>query len=145
MTPKNCGSIWSTSPKSPLHNSSVSRSHSPSFSPPLERPYRIAFLLTFTKRNQTSFLPIVPIVAQDFLHIMPRFLIRRNLFITIHLALACIIGRQCQPHVAVESVEEIAQMSCATRDVFIGVIQILHAMAHRRFGDELHEAHGSGL
>ena len=76
---------------------------------------------------------------------MPRFLIGRNLFITIHLTLACIIGRQCQPRVAVESVEKIAQMSRATRDVFIGVIQILNAMTHRRFGDELHEAHGTCL
>src|SRR5215213_6127023 len=63
----------------------------------------------------------------------------RHAVVLVHVALARVVARERERHVAVEALEEEAQVLDARVDVRLGVVRVLAAEALGRRGHELHE------
>lgn len=64
---------------------------------------------------------------------------------SIHFSFACVIGRQGQPNVPMEPIQEIPQVLGPTGDILIRIVEILHAKSDGGFRNQLHESYRSRL
>src|SRR5688572_17050310 len=116
--PRIYGSTWSTWRKS-LWSSQPDQSISDF--PASQGPYRVRSRMAFRCSNR-NFSPILTIVGQYLLDIVPGLLIWRNLLVPIDFSFPCVVGSQGQARVTVKPVEKIAKMSGASCHILIGII-----------------------
>src|SRR5688572_1990365 len=118
--PKNYGSIWSTLQKS-LLDSRPDQSNCPTSPLASQGPHCIPSGMAFHRCSNRNFFPILTIVGQHLLDIMPSLPIRRNLLVPIDFSFSCVVGSQRQTRVTVKPVEKIPKMPCSSSHILIGI------------------------
>ncbi len=87
-------------------------------------------------------MPRCPVKGHHPAHIFLGFREGGNPPVARHIALTGVVGRGSQGHVALEVLQQPAQIGQATPDVLLGIQSITNTKAFGSIGDQLHQAEG---